>query len=97
MNGSDWVRRGISLDDAVAHAEAFKEHGCDFIRIVAGQTTGNFAPLYDPYFLTHYAERIRNRAMIPTIATGDITTVDRVNTIVAGGRADLCILRRSTG
>jgi anthraniloyl-CoA monooxygenase len=93
LPGSDWARAGISLDDAVAVAGAFKEHGCDIVRVVAGQTVTRFSPRYDPYFLTHYAERIRNRVGIPTISTGDITTVDRINTIVAGGRADLCLMR----
>ena len=94
MNAADWTRGGISLDDAVATAGKLAEHGCDVIRVVAGQTTGSFSPRYDQYFLTHYAERIRNQAKVATIATGDITTVDRVNTLVAGGRSDLCLLRR---
>ena len=93
MNASDWTKRGTSLDDAVATARALKEHGCDVIRVLAGQPTATFTPHYDQYFLTHYAERIRNEVKIPTIATGDITTVDRVNTLVAGGRSDLCLLR----
>ena len=93
MNASDWSRRGTSLEDAVAIARSFKEHGCDVIRVLAGQTTATFRPSYDQYFLTHYAERIRNEVKIPTIATGDITTVDRVNTLVAAGRSDLCLLR----
>ncbi len=93
MNASDWARGGTSLDDAVATARAFKEHGCDVVRVVAGQTTGRFVPRFDPYFLTHYAERIRNVTKIAVIATGDITTVDRANTIIAGGRADLCLVR----
>jgi anthraniloyl-CoA monooxygenase len=94
MNASDWTPKGTSLEDAVATARAFKEHGCDVIRVLAGQATGRFTPRYDQYFLTYYAERIRNEVKIPTIATGDITTVDRANTLVAGGRSDLCLLRR---
>jgi anthraniloyl-CoA monooxygenase len=93
LNASDWARGGISLDRAVEIGSGLKEHGCEFIRVVAGQTVARYSPRYDPYFLTHYSERIRNRVGIATIATGDITTVDRVNTIVAGGRADLCVLR----
>ena len=93
MNASDWARGGISLDEASTIASAFKDHGCDLIRVLAGQTTADFTPRYDPYYLTHYAERIRNVVDIPTVATGDITTVDRANTLVAGGRADLCLIR----
>lgn len=93
LNASDWARGGISLDDAVSIARSLKEGGCDVIRVLAGQTTGRSTARYDQYFLTHYAERIRNEAKIPTIATGDITTVDRANTLVAGGRSDMCLLR----
>jgi anthraniloyl-CoA monooxygenase len=49
-------------------------------------------PSYDPYELVSYSDRIRNDAGVPTLAFGPITTLDRVSTIVAGGRADLCHL-----
>lgn len=93
LNATDWAPGGTTLKEAVAAAKVLKEHGCEFIRVLAGQTTAKHNPHYDPYFLTHYADRIRNEARIATIATGDITTVDHANTIVAGGRADLCLLR----
>ncbi len=93
LNVSDWAPGGTTLPDAVAAAQALKEHGCDLIRVLAGQTTTAYSPRYDAYFLTHYADRLRNEAGIATLATGDITTVDHANTIVAGGRADLCLLR----
>lgn len=93
LSASDWAPGGLPLDEAIAAARAFKERGCDVIRVLAGQTVARFRPRYDPYFLTYLADRIRNDARIATIATGDITTVDHANTIVAGGRADLCELR----
>ena len=93
MTVSDWVPGGTSLGDAVAAARAFKEHGCDVIRVLAGQTLAKHSPRYDPYYLTHYADRLRNEAGIATIATGNITTVDHANTIIAGGRADVCLIR----
>ena len=94
LNASDWAPGGTTLAEAVSAAKILKDHGCDFIRVLAGQATAKHNPRYDPYFLTHYADRIRNEARIATIATGDITTVDHANTIIAGGRADLCLLRR---
>ncbi|MFN2595133.1 MAG: FAD-dependent monooxygenase [Actinomycetota bacterium] len=93
VNASDWASGGISLGEAASAAKMLGQHGCDLVRVLAGQTTARHRPRYDPYFLTHYSDRIRNEAMIPTIATGDITTVDHANTIVAGGRADICLLR----
>ena len=38
------------------------------------------------------SDRIRNEAGIATLASGNITTADDVNTILAAGRADLCQL-----
>jgi anthraniloyl-CoA monooxygenase len=96
LNVSDWAPGGTTPSDAVIAAEMLKERGCVFVRVLAGQTTAQHRPRYDPYFLTHYADRVRNEAMIATIATGDITTVDHANTIVAGGRADVCLLRSSS-
>jgi anthraniloyl-CoA monooxygenase len=93
LNASDWAGGGAVLMDGVGVASVFKELGCDFVRVLAGQATAKHHPRYDPYYLTHYADLIRNKVRIVTIATGDITTVDHANTIVAGGRADICLLR----
>ncbi|MFN2390110.1 MAG: FAD-dependent monooxygenase [Actinomycetota bacterium] len=93
LNVSDWAAGGTTLEEAVAAASALKGGGCDVIRVLAGQTLAKHDPRYDPYFLTHYADRVRNEVGVATVATGNITTVDHANTIVAGGRADLCLLR----
>ena len=45
-------------------------------------------------FHTTISEQVRNEAAIPTIAVGNITTWDQVNTILAAGRADLVALAR---
>jgi anthraniloyl-CoA monooxygenase len=45
-------------------------------------------------FQTPFADQVRNEADIATIAVGNITTADQVNTIIAAGRADLCALAR---
>ena len=80
--------------DAVAVALAFKARGCDLIDVSAGQTTPAAEPVYGRMFQTPFAEQVRNEAEIPTIAVGNITTWDQVNTILAAGRADLVALAR---
>src|SRR5437588_9413646 len=47
---------------------------------------------YGRGFLTPFSDRIRNEAGIPTMVGGYITTSNEVNTILAAGRADLCIM-----
>lgn len=90
---TDWQRGGASVDDALVVVSEFKSRGCDFVEVTAGWTTPSFKPFYDPYFVTSYSDRIRNECDVPTLVGGSITTIDRVNTIVGGGRADLCIFR----
>ncbi len=95
ISATDWVGAdGITGADAVAVALAFKARGCDLIDVSAGQTTPAAEPVYGRMFQTPFAEQVRNEAEIPTIAVGNITTWDQVNTILAAGRADLVALAR---
>ncbi len=51
--------------------------------------------MYGRMFQTGFSEQIRLEADIPTIAVGNITTWDQVNTILAAGRAVFVALARS--
>jgi anthraniloyl-CoA monooxygenase len=92
ISASDWAPEGVELDEAVAIAALLKAHGCDLVHAVMGQTVWESRPDYRRLFGVPASDRIRNEACIPTLATGNITTADDVNTILAAGRADLCIL-----
>ncbi len=92
LTAADWVAGGFDLDDAVAVANTFKEHGCDLIHAVMGQSVADTRPDYGRMFGVPAADRIRNEAGVPTIASGHITTFDEVNTVLAAGRADLCLV-----
>jgi len=89
---TDWAAGGSSVDDAVAVAGMLKHRGCDLLEVVAGQTTIDAKPSYGRYFLAPFSDRVRNIAGIRTLTRGNITTADEVNTIIAAGRADLCVL-----
>jgi anthraniloyl-CoA monooxygenase len=45
-------------------------------------------------FQTPFADHVRNEARVATMAVGNITETDHVNSIVMAGRADLCCLAR---
>jgi anthraniloyl-CoA monooxygenase len=92
ISASDWAPGGSDLDEAVAIASHLKAHGCDLVHAVMGQTIWEGRPDYRRLFGVPASDRIRNEAGIPTLASGNITTADDVNTILAGGRADLCLL-----
>lgn len=95
ISATDWVGDdGVTPDEAVRIARMLKGHGCDIIDVSAGQTTPDAQPVYGRMFQTPFAEQVRLEADIPTMAVGNITTADQVNTIIAAGRADLVCLAR---
>jgi len=94
ISASDWVEGGVGPADAVMIARAFKEAGCDLIDVSAGQTSIKARPVYGRMFQTPFSDRIRNEIGIATMAVGNITETDHINSIIAGGRADLCALAR---
>jgi len=94
ISAHDWVEGGITPDDAVAIGRIFKEAGADMIDCSSGQVSKEEKPVYGRMFQTPFADRIRNEALIPTIAVGAISEADHVNSIIAAGRADLCAVAR---
>ena len=94
ISAHDWVEGGITPDDAVEIARAFKAAGCDLIDCSSGQVSKLQKPVYGRMYQTPFADRIRNEAGIATIAVGAISEADHVNSIIAAGRADLCAVAR---
>jgi anthraniloyl-CoA monooxygenase len=92
INATDWAPGGVSQQDAIGIATALREHGCDLLDVVAGQTVPNDRPDFNRLFLLPFSDFIRNEAGILTSTSGNITTADEINTILAAGRADLCVL-----
>jgi anthraniloyl-CoA monooxygenase len=94
ISAHDWVDGGITPDDAVLIARAFKEAGADMIDVSSGQVSKEEKPVYGRMFQTPFSDRVRNEAGIATIAVGAISEADHVNSIIAAGRADLCAVAR---
>ncbi|HET6599523.1 MAG TPA: bifunctional salicylyl-CoA 5-hydroxylase/oxidoreductase, partial [Burkholderiaceae bacterium] len=94
ISAHDWVEGGITPDDAVEIARAFKAAGADLIDCSSGQVSKKEQPVYGRMFQTPFADRVRNEAGIATIAVGAISEADHVNSIIAAGRADLCAVAR---
>ena len=92
LSVTDWHPRGNTVDEGIAIARVFAEHGCDLIHVEAGQTIHDDRPQYRRGFLTALSDRVRNEARVPTVVRGHLTTLDEANTIVGAGRADLVLL-----
>jgi 2,4-dienoyl-CoA reductase-like NADH-dependent reductase (Old Yellow Enzyme family) len=92
VDGETWT-----LDDTVALAQALQERGIDLIDCSAGGVGGRVSSITDaraPGFQVPYAEAVRQRAGIMTMAVGLITQPAQAEEIVARERADLVALGR---
>ena len=96
ISATDWVEGGIDVDDAVADRPG--------VRRTPAPPPSTSPPARSPptsgrrsagRYQTPYADAIRNRVGIPTIAVGVISSYDDVNSILLAGRADLCALGRA--
>jgi anthraniloyl-CoA monooxygenase len=94
ISATDWVDGGVTVEDSVEIARAFRDVGAAFIDVSAGQVTADQRPVYGRMFQVPFAERIRLELGMATLAVGNIYEPDHVNSIVAAGRADLCLLAR---
>jgi anthraniloyl-CoA monooxygenase len=95
LSATDWLGAdGITGNDSVAIAAAFREAGADLIDVSAGQTSPMARPVYGRMFQTPYSDQIRNTLGCATMAVGNIFEADHVNSILMAGRADLVALAR---
>ncbi len=95
ISAVDWYPGGMEAEDAVEVARLLKGQGCDVVDVSAGQTVADQRPVYGRLFQTPFADRIRHEVGIATMAVGNISSYADVNTILAAGRADLCLLARA--
>jgi anthraniloyl-CoA monooxygenase len=94
ISATDWAPGGTTGADAVEIARALKAHGCDVVDVSAGQVVAHQEPEYGRLFQTPFSERVRLEAAMPTMTVGAITAFTDINSILAAGRADLCVLAR---
>ena len=85
---------GLTPEDGVQLARLLARAGVSIIDVAAGGSTGDevHAPDYRRLYNTGLADRIRNEARVTVMVGGHITRLDEVNTLMAAGRADVCVL-----
>jgi anthraniloyl-CoA monooxygenase len=95
VSAVDWMPGGIGPEDTVEVSRMLVSHGCDVVDVSSGQTVPDQQPVYGRLFQTPFADRVRNEVGISTMAVGNISSWMDVNTIIAAGRADLCLIARA--
>ncbi len=94
ISASDWAEGGISPEDVIAIAHAFKDSGADIISVSSGYTLANTKLPTGRMWQTPLSDMVRNSVNIPTVTSGAITDIDQINTIILNGRADIVALGR---
>ena len=94
ISATDWAENGISEQEVLTIATAFKNAGADIINVSTGNTVAGQKPLTGRMWQTPFSDAVRNTVHIPTITAGYIQDIDQINTILLNGRADLVALGR---
>ena len=92
ISACDWVENGISQEDVITIAKAFKNAGTDIIDVSTGNTVEHQQPQMGRMWQTPFSDMVRNTVHIPTITAGNITDIDQINTIILSGKADIVSL-----
>ncbi len=98
MNGDEHLEGGITLDEAVRHAQLFAEAGVDAIDVSSGPPETShwqFITMYQPYgALVPSAAAIKKAVRVPVIAVGKIDTLHGER-ILQEGSADFIQMARA--
>ena len=94
LSATDWVENGWSADDAVIYASRLKELGCDYICASSGGISEAQRIELGEGYQVGFAQKIREKAGIPTMAVGMIYDPHHADAIVADSKADMVALAR---
>jgi len=92
ISACDWAKGGITAEEILLIAEAFKDAGADLINVSTGNTVSHQKPQTGRMWQVAFSDLVKNSVNIPTITSGNITDLDQINTILLGGKADLVAL-----
>ncbi len=95
ISAADWAEGGLEAEDLLALAQLLCDAGVDLIDVSTGQTVPWQKPVYGRMYQTPFADLVKHGSGVATVAVGNITTPDQVNTILLQGRADLVAIARA--
>ena len=106
ISGDEYIKGGMTLDDAKIIAPMLEEAGADFIHVSAGtypsegdagllKATSTPAMIFPRGCFVHLAEGIKKVVNIPVIAVGRINDPELADEILTQGKADLISMGRA--
>ncbi len=98
ISATDWIDGGWTLEDSVVLAAQLKDAGVDLVdcssggNLLRGATNANLAR--GPLYQVPFAEEVRRKAEVPTMAVGMIRTGAEAEQVLQDGKADLVAIGR---
>lgn len=97
LNGSDFLKGGMDIEDAVKIAKALE--GADMINVTGGSMCGSvgvalYSNFRDRGSFYSYAQRIKEEVSLPVATVGRINHPDYALELIEKGIADICGLGR---
>lgn len=97
LSATDWLDGGVEIEDTIETAKALKAAGVNMIDTSTGGVGGKERPrrmVMEQGFQVPFAQQIRSKADIPTMAVGLLWDAQICADIVENGKADMVALAR---
>jgi 2,4-dienoyl-CoA reductase-like NADH-dependent reductase (Old Yellow Enzyme family) len=94
ISAVDWVEGGWGLEDSVAFAAELKTRGCDYICTSSGGVTLQQKITAGPGYQVPFADAVRNRGGVASMAVGQIWEPQQAEDILQAGQADMIAIGR---
>jgi 2,4-dienoyl-CoA reductase-like NADH-dependent reductase (Old Yellow Enzyme family) len=94
ISAVDYLDGGWTLDDSVLFGQRLAERGCDWIDVSSGGIAEGEKIPVGPGYQVPFAEQIREKTGVATMAVGLITQARQAEAIISSGQADMVALAR---
>lgn len=94
ISATDWLEGGWDLEQSLVLTQALKELGCSFIHVSTGGLHINQKIPIGPNYQVPFAQAIKEKVGLPTIAVGLITEAEQAEAIISTNQADMVAVGR---
>jgi NADPH2 dehydrogenase len=95
FSASDYVNGGNTINDIIEFSLKAKQYGVDIVDVSSGGVSLEQKLKVYPGYQVKFAQEIKDKVGISTIAVGLITTLEQCEMILASGSADLIAMGRN--
>ena len=94
VSATDWLDHGLQPEEVADFCLRLKPLGCDFVHVSSGGLSLGQKITLSPGYQVPFADLVKKKTGLPTIAVGLITQAQQAEDILQAGSADLIALAR---